>query len=108
MSFGCYTAAIPSALAVGPGLGSFIRMGTAPVGIDVVIVHEWNPPELVASLGRKRIGGGRFKLFFHDTHHRSASDPGAMSVYDLEGYDGVLAFGEAVRQNYLKRGWSRR
>jgi spore maturation protein CgeB len=54
------------------------------------------------------IDGGRFKLFFHDTHHRSATDPDAMSVYDLEGYDGVLAFGEAVRQNYLKRGWSRR
>jgi spore maturation protein CgeB len=77
-------------------------------GVDVVIVHEWNPPELISRLGQKRSHGGGFKLFFHDTHHRSATDPDAMSVYDLDGYDGVLAFGEAVRQNYLKRGWSRR
>jgi spore maturation protein CgeB len=77
-------------------------------GADVVIVHEWNPPELVARLGQKRLRGGSFKLLFHDTHHRSVSDPKAISAYDLEGYDGVLAFGEAVRQRYLARGWARR
>ena len=31
-----------------------------------------------------------------------------MSAYQLEGYDGVLAFGEAVREIYIARGWSRR
>lgn len=77
-------------------------------GVDVVIVHEWNPAELVSALGQKRLRGGRFKLLFHDTHHRSASDPKAISGFDLDGYDGVLAFGEAVREKYLARGWARR
>ena len=31
-----------------------------------------------------------------------------MARYRLEGYDGVLAFGEAVREIYLARGWARR
>jgi spore maturation protein CgeB len=77
-------------------------------GVDAVVVHEWNPPELVARLGRMRLNGGRFKLLFHDTHHRLVSDPGAISGYDLEGYDGVLAFGEALRERYMARGWARR
>ena len=77
-------------------------------GIDVVIVHEWNPPDLVSRIGRMRLNGARFRLLFHDTHHRSASDTGAISDRELEGYDGVLAFGEAVRERYLARGWSRR
>ena len=77
-------------------------------GIDVAIVHEWNPPELVSRLGRMRLAGGRFKLLFHDTHHRYSSDPKAISDCELEGYDGVLAFGEAVRETYLARGWARR
>jgi spore maturation protein CgeB len=77
-------------------------------GVDVAVVHEWNAPELVAALGQKRLRGGRFKLLFHDTHHRSVSDPNAISGYDLEGYDGVLAFGEAIRERYLARGWARR
>jgi spore maturation protein CgeB len=31
-----------------------------------------------------------------------------MRAYDLSAYDGVLAFGEAVRQVYLREGWARR
>jgi len=41
-------------------------------GADVVIVHEWNDPALVARLGRVRANGGRFVLLFHDTHAGSA------------------------------------
>ena len=85
-----------------------IDLDRALDGIDVAIVHEWNPPELVSRLGRMRLAGGRFKLLFHDTHHRSSSDPKAISDCELEGYDGVLAFGEAVRETYLARGWARR
>ena len=29
-------------------------------GADLVIVHEWNDPELVAAIGRMRRRGGRF------------------------------------------------
>ena len=75
---------------------------------DVIIVHEWNEPELVASIGRLRAEGGRFLLLFHDTHHRAVSAPGEMRAYDLEHYDGVLAFGETVAEIYRKWGWGNR
>ena len=77
-------------------------------GADLVLVHEWNEPALVAALGAHRAAGGRYRLLFHDTHHRSVSEPEAMAAYDLDGYDGVLAFGEAVRERYLAAGWARR
>ena len=63
---------------------------------DVVIVHEWNEPALVASVGEHAPASCR--VLFHDTHHRSVSAPDEMARYDLRGYDGVLAFGEAVRR----------
>ncbi len=76
---------------------------------DVVIAHEWNEPWLVAALGRRRRrGGARFLLLFHDTHHRAVSDPEAIRRLDLDGYDGVLAFGEALAQVYRRHGWGRR
>jgi spore maturation protein CgeB len=75
---------------------------------DVVLVHEWTDPEIVAALGRCRIAGGRFLLLFHDTHHRAVSAADEIEGYDLDGYDGVLAFGEILREVYLRRGWARR
>jgi spore maturation protein CgeB len=75
---------------------------------DVVLVHEWSPAPLVAAIGRHRARGGNYLLLFHDTHHRSVSDPAAMSAYELDDYDGVLAFGEVVRERYLSLGWARR
>ncbi len=77
-------------------------------GADVVLVHEWNEPALIARIGRHRRNGGRYRLLFHDTHHRSVTDADAMQALDLEGYDGVLAFGAAVREAYLRQGWARR
>ncbi|HVX03848.1 MAG TPA: glycosyltransferase [Rhodanobacteraceae bacterium] len=79
--------------------------GPAVEGADVVIVHEWNTPELVERFGRVRRESGGFRLLFHDTHHRSVTAPDEMAHYDLSRYDGVLAFGGAVRQCYLDRGW---
>jgi spore maturation protein CgeB len=76
-------------------------------GVDVVLVHEWNEPELVAALGKRRKRGGRFLLFFHDTHHRSVTAPEDMAAFDLDGYDGVLAFGEVIREIYVRHGWAR-
>ena len=75
---------------------------------DVVIVHEWNDPGVVAGLGAVRRQGGRFTLLFHDTHHRAVSDPAAMRAYDLESYDGVLAFGAALAEVYRGWGWGDR
>jgi spore maturation protein CgeB len=77
-------------------------------GADVVLVHEWTDPALVGRIGRRRILGGRFKLFFHDTHHRAITAPHDLEKLDLDGYDGVLAFGEILRRVYDERGWGRR
>jgi len=77
-------------------------------GADLVLVHEWNEPDLVAKIGRERARGGRFTLLFHDTHHRAVSDPDAIRRFDLSGYDGVLAFGEALAEVYRGWGWGRR
>ncbi len=77
-------------------------------GADLVIVHEWNDPALVAEIGLQRAGGARFTLLFHDTHHRAVSDPQAITAFDLDGYDGVLAFGETLSEVYRRWGWSGR
>jgi spore maturation protein CgeB len=74
---------------------------------DVVLVHEWNPHEVVHRIGEHRAAGGRYRLFFHDTHHRSVTDPAAMGAYDLRHYDGVLAYGGVIRDLYRERGWTR-
>jgi spore maturation protein CgeB len=73
---------------------------------DVVIVHEWNAPILIERIGITRRDGGRFKLFFHDTHHRAISAPDEIRALDLRYYDGVLAFGEVIRRIYLDHCWT--
>jgi spore maturation protein CgeB len=73
---------------------------------DLAIVHEWNEHDLVARIGEARARFPSCKLLFHDTHHRSVTDPASMSAYDLRGYDGVLAFGDDIRDLYLDRGWA--
>ena len=69
-------------------------------GSDLVVVHEWNEPDVVATIGRMRARGARFTLLFHDTHHRAVSDPDAIGRFELSGYDGVLAFGERLAAVY--------
>jgi spore maturation protein CgeB len=75
-------------------------------GADAVIVHEWNPPELIERIGRHRATHD-YQLFFHDTHHRSLSDRNTIAQYDLSHFDGVLAYGGVIRDIYLTRGWAR-
>jgi spore maturation protein CgeB len=95
-----------------PGLQStFYDLATLDLdraldGADVVIAHEWNPPELIERLNRKRAAGARFRLLFHDTHHRGITKAREMTAYDLSAFDGVLAFGEVIRQLYVRKGWS--
>lgn len=76
-------------------------------GADLVIVHEWNDPELVKDLGRYRLLKD-FILLFHDTHHRAVSAKEEMGRYDLTHYDGVLAFGDSLSDIYRKEGWHHR
>ena len=85
-----------------------LNLDEALVGAGVVIVHEWSSHALVRRIGRHKARGGRYVLLFHDTHHRSVTDVGSMSQYELDAYDGVLAFGEVIRQSYLSLGWARR
>jgi spore maturation protein CgeB len=76
-------------------------------GADVVIVHEWNSHELVRRIGEYRASHPTFRLYFHDTHHRSVTDPDSMGQYDLLHYDGVLAYGGVIRDLYRLNGWAK-
>jgi spore maturation protein CgeB len=70
-------------------------------GADVVLVHEFSEPELVGILGRLRRRDG-FLLLFHDTHHRAVSAPWQIERFNLQHFDGVLAYGEALREVYRR------
>jgi spore maturation protein CgeB len=75
---------------------------------DLVLVHEWSDHNLVHRIGAHKARGAKYKLLFHDTHHRAVTKPQEMAAYDLKHYDGVLAFGNVLRKLYLENGWARR
>ncbi|MFL6375196.1 MAG: glycosyltransferase, partial [Pyrinomonadaceae bacterium] len=85
-----------------------LNLDDALDGADMVIVHEWNEHDLVARIGKhhERVGG--YRLYFHDTHHRAVTAPDEISEYDLSRYDGVLAYGNVIRELYLKNRWTKR
>ena len=97
-----------------PGLGStFYNPATLDLDraldrIDLVIVHEWNDPALVRRIGAHHRIKGDYRLLFHDTHHRSVTEPEKMAAYDLADYDGVLVFGKAIAEIYRSRNWAKR
>lgn len=77
---------------------------------DVVIVHEWNSAAVVEKILflKQRYG---FRALFHDTHHRAYTHPAEISKFRIPEFDGVLAFGDAIRRIYLdafdaKRAWT--
>jgi spore maturation protein CgeB len=79
-------------------------------GADVVIFHEWNPSQLAVAILELRAQFG-FRFLFHDTHHRAYTNPGEMMRFPLGEFDGVLAFGDAIRRIYVdgfgaKRVWT--
>jgi spore maturation protein CgeB len=74
---------------------------------DLVLIHEWNEPSLIAAVGRWR-QHSPFLLFFVDAHHRAISAPAAIDGLELDAYDAVLAFGNSLREVYAARGWGRR
>lgn len=71
-------------------------------GAQIVILHEWNSPALATRLLNLREQLG-FRLLFHDTHHRASSSPEQMQQFGLAHFDGILAFGEALRSVYRER-----
>jgi spore maturation protein CgeB len=79
-------------------------------GADVVIIHEWNPPQLAFEILALKTKFG-FRALFHDTHHRAYTSPGEVMRFPLGKFDGVLAFGDAIRRIYAdgfgaKRVWT--
>ncbi len=76
-------------------------------GVDLVLVHEWNDPALVKSVGDYRRRHYGITALFHDTHHRALTAEDELSRFDLSNYDGVLAYGASLRRAYEKRGWGR-
>jgi spore maturation protein CgeB len=85
-----------------------IDLDEALTAADLVLVHEWNSPKLIGEIGRRRAQGAAFTLLFHDTHHRAVTAPEELAQFDLDGFDGILAFGEALREIYLRLGWANR
>jgi spore maturation protein CgeB len=67
--------------------------------IDLVLIHEWNEPWLVNKVLALKEKYG-FRVLFHDTHHRAYTRPGEILRFHLHKFDGVLAFGEAIRRIY--------
>ena len=93
---------------VDAGLSDLLREELS--GSDVVVVHEWNSPDVVASIlaWKAKLG---FRALFHDTHHRAYTCPREILRFPVEQFDGVLAFGEAIRRIYrdalgAKRTWT--
>ncbi|MGH9588208.1 MAG: CgeB family protein [Acidobacteriaceae bacterium] len=77
---------------------------------EIVILHEWNPPELANILLDLRNTLG-FRLLFHDTHHRASSSPEEIRLFRIDRFDAVLAFGDALRRIYqdqlgIRRVWT--
>ncbi len=85
-----------------------IHLDKALDGADLVLVHEWNEHALVHRIGAHRARTRGYKLLFHDTHHRAVTDRKGVAAYDLSRYDGVLAFGNVIRDLYLREGWAKR
>jgi spore maturation protein CgeB len=79
-------------------------------GADVVVIHEWNEPRVVNTiLSLKKEFG--FRALFHDTHHRAYTSARDILRFHLHRFDGVLAFGEAIRALYtdgfgIQRAWT--
>ena len=59
-------------------------------------------------IGAHRRSNPHYRLLFHDTHHRSLTDSQGIQSYQLDDYDGVLAFGRVVRDRYLRQKWTKR
>jgi spore maturation protein CgeB len=71
-------------------------------GADLVIVHEWTDPQLVARIGCHRRRSHSYLLLYHDTHHRAVTNAADIAAFDLSGYDGALVFGESLRRRYAE------
>ncbi len=75
---------------------------------ELVLVHDWIEPAVVAAIGEHHRRRGGYTLLFYDAHHRAAAAPEQIEAFDLSGFDAVLAFGAVIRDLYLEHGWAER
>jgi spore maturation protein CgeB len=92
----------------GQGLREFLERELA--GADIVVIHEWNSLEVVNAILELKQKFW-FRVLFHDTHHRAYTNPKEILRLPLNEFDGVLAFGDAIRRIYIdgfgvKRTWT--
>lgn len=67
--------------------------------VDVCLVHEWNPDDLIKAIGETAARLGVVSLF-HDTHHRSLTEPQRVHQLGLDSYSAVLAYGPTIAEIY--------
>lgn len=75
--------------------------------VDLAIVHEWNDPKLIAAIGEYSRRNRSVRVLFHDTHHRALTAREELARFDLNGYDGVLAYGASLKDTYQRHGWGK-
>lgn len=74
---------------------------------DLVLVQDKTELEIIKKLIKAR-KKGKFKLLFHDTGHKVVTDKQFIESIDLSLFDGVVAYGEVIKNIYLIEGWARR
>jgi spore maturation protein CgeB len=90
--------------ALGAELESWLRRHLA--GVDVVIVHEWNAPDVIRLVGSIAHELG-IRALFHDTHYRVVLDEVHRAQVELESYEWILAYSPSVAERYRSLGFER-
>lgn len=68
---------------------------------DAVIVHEWTDTPLVRTLAHLS-DELPCPVLYYDTHHRPVTAPDEIHPRDLPRFDGVIAFGGALRDVFIR------
>jgi spore maturation protein CgeB len=79
------------------------NLDRALAGADVVLVHEWTDPALIAAIGAHRASRGTYRLLFHDTHHRPLAERPTFETLELANYDAALVSDRALVDAYAQR-----
>ncbi|CAN5260141.1 glycosyltransferase [soil metagenome] len=86
-----------------PAAGAEAALRVALREADVLIVHEWNEPSLIAAAPRlAREAGAR--PYFHGTHHRVVLDDGYRRRLALDAYEAILAYSPSLAERHRSAG----
>jgi spore maturation protein CgeB len=73
---------------------------------DVALVHEWNDPLVIRTVGILAKERG-IPAYFHDTHYRVVLDSEHRDSLGLDQYTGILAYSPSVADRYRQLGFER-